>query len=558
MITKNRAKLLRLFYANPGGAFYMQGIEKVLGKKPGVFQRTLNKMEEQGILRSEYRANARCFKASTKHPVYRELKSIIFKTSKALVIFIFLILTASYSLCEEEAAPSDIDTLGIAPQYPAAGLIKAEVNTKSSAAPLSLQDSILIACKNNKAIQIQEKEVVAAKANILDAESVFLPNLGVGASYTHIDQISPVSGLLPESGKRDPRIFTGYKNENKANASLDTNLFDGGANYAALNHARTNLKIQSETLRARKLDVEFDVKSLYYGLLLAYETERIAEDLINQAEAHYEDVKSRFEQGTSSRFDMLQSKVQVSKLMPELVKAKNAIYLIMAEFNKLLGLKVQEPVEIDGRLERSLININEEEFLKEAYLNKPEMILKSLGVNMSKWSIETARANGMPQINTNLDYTWKSNDIGNMINRRHSNWDFGIAVTMPIFDGFSTKAKVDAARARFAQSKLEKADVTDQIAVDVRQACLDLAKSEAIVESQEDSIVEAREAMKIAVIGYDNGVTTNLDVLDTQVSLSAVEKNLAEGIYDYLMAQANLDRNIGREYLHGGTDEKKD
>jgi outer membrane protein TolC len=145
-----------------------------------------------------------------------------------------------------------------------------------------------------------------------------------------------------------------------------------------------------------------------------------------------------------------------------------------------------------------------------------------------------------------------------MINRRHSNWDVGVAVTMPIFDGFSTKAKVDQARAKYAQSKLEKADVADQIAVDVRQACLDLVESEAIIKSQKDSIVEAKEAMRIAVIGYDNGVTTNLDVLDTQVSLSQVEKNLAEGTYDYLMAQASLDRNLGREYLRETDNEKQD
>ncbi len=463
------------------------------------------------------KANTGYFKANTKYLICKELKSIIFKTGKTLVIFIFLL----FAVADAENGDN----------------------------PMSLEQAIAIALKNNKAVQIQEEEVIAAKADILDAESVFLPKLNTGASYTHTDQISPVSGLLGGGGKRDSRIFTGYKNDNSANASVDTNLFDGGANYAALNQAQTNLKIQMETLRARKLDVEFEAKRLYYGLLLAYETERITQDLVDQAEAHYGDVKSRFEQGTSSKFDLLQSKVQVSKLMPELVKARNAIYLIMADFNKLLSLKVQDPVKIDGKLGYSHIAINEEEFLKEAYLNKPEMILKSLGVNMTKWSIETARANGMPQINTNFDYTWKSNDIGDMINRRHSNWDFGIAVTMPIFDGFSTKAKVDAARAKYAGAKLEKADVADQIAVDIRRACLDMAESEAIIKSQEDSIVEAKEAMKIAVIGYDNGVTTNLDVLDTQVSLSQVEKNLAEGIYDYLMAEADLDRNMGHEFL---------
>lgn len=550
MITKNKAKLLRLFYADPSRAFYMQEIGRALGKKPGVFQRTLNKMEEEGILSSEYKANARYFKANTKYPIYKELKSIISKTSGALVIFIFLILAPFHGICEETDPGAYDAGAAAAPYRPVLEESVQAAGTEDADKPMSLGDAIGIALKNNKAVQIQEKEVAASKAGILDAQSAFLPKLNVGASYTHTDQVSPISDLAGGGGKRDPHIFTGYKNDNKANASLDTNLFDGGANYAVLNQSQANLKIQIETLRARKLDVEFEAKRLYYGLLLAYETERITQDLVDQARAHYEDVKSRFEQGTSSKFDLLQSKVQVSKLIPELVKAKNAAYLIMAEFNKLLGLKVQGRVDAGGKLEYSPIAIDEEEFLKEAYLNKPEMILKSLGVDMNKWSIETARANGMPQVDTDFGYVFRSNDAGDMFNRRHSNWDFGIAVTMPIFDGFSTKAKVDQAKAKYAQSKLEKADAADQIAVDVRQACLDLAESDAIIRSQEDSIMEARDAMRIAVIGYDNGVTTNLDVLDTQVSLSQVEKNLAEGIYDYLMAQANLDRNRGRKFAN--------
>jgi outer membrane protein TolC len=118
---------------------------------------------------------------------------------------------------------------------------------------------------------------------------------------------------------------------------------------------------------------------------------------------------------------------------------------------------------------------------------------------------------------------------------------------MSIFDGMATKAKVDAAKAKYGQAFLAKANIADQLVVDVKTACLDMKKADAIAVSQRDAIVEAKEAVRIAEIGYDNGVTTNLDVLDTQVSLSQVEKNLAEGIYDYLMAQAQLDRILGRE-----------
>ncbi len=60
---------------------------------------------------------------------------------------------------------------------------------------------------------------------------------------------------------------------------------------------------------------------------------------------------------------------------------------------------------------------------------------------------------------------------------------------------------------------------------------------------------EAKEALKISYISYDNGVGINLDVIDSQVALGQVEKNLASGMYDYLLAQAYLDRTMGREYF---------
>jgi len=79
-LTKNRAELLRIFFTNPEQSFYMQEIGRMLGKKPGIFQRMINTMEKDGILLSEYRANARYFKVNKDYPLYAELKNIVFKT----------------------------------------------------------------------------------------------------------------------------------------------------------------------------------------------------------------------------------------------------------------------------------------------------------------------------------------------------------------------------------------------------------------------------------------------------------------------------------------------
>jgi len=79
-LTRNRAELLRIFFTNPKQSFYMQEIGRMLGKKPGIFQRMINTMERDGILVSEYKANARYFKVNKNYPLYAELKNIVFKT----------------------------------------------------------------------------------------------------------------------------------------------------------------------------------------------------------------------------------------------------------------------------------------------------------------------------------------------------------------------------------------------------------------------------------------------------------------------------------------------
>ena len=532
VLTKNRAKLLKLFYSHPEQSYYLQEIGRIIRKKPGVFQRTINRMEKEGILTSEYKANARYFHTNKEYAFYKELKSILDKTKGEGFLIIFMFFLSVFLISGIAQAAESKDALVLS----------------------SLKDAIILAYKNNKEIQIQEKEVAVAKAQILGAKSNFLPQINLDTSYTRRGAV--LTSTAPS--KKDVGVFTGYKNDNQAGISVTEDVYTGGANIANLKQTQLNFKSQEEGLRAKKLDVEFEAKRLYYGLLLAYETERIAKNLVDQAQAHYIEVKDKFNQGTSSKFDLLQSKVQVSLLMPELVKARNAINIVIADLNKLLGLAMQSFIRVEDRLDYSLVEIRESEFLQQAYLNKPEMIIKSLGIDINKWGIKFANATDKPQIGIGANYDFRSNNWGNMFNNRHSNWDVGVSVTIPIFDGFYTKAKVEEAKAKYSQSILSKDNLGDQIALDIKQACLDLVQAKTIIDSQKDNIVEASEALKISEVGYRNGVTINLDVLDSQVNLAQVQKNLAGGIYDYLMAKAQLDRTMGIEYLTEAKNEKKD
>ncbi|MDD2866397.1 MAG: TolC family protein [Candidatus Omnitrophica bacterium] len=525
-LTKNKIRLLKLFYSHPGEAFYMQEIGRMLGKKPGVFQRTINGLEKEGVLVSEYKANARFFRVNTKSPVYAQLRELVMKYEKLFkkgLGILVLCGIASWLAC----AP-------------------AQAEQKEETAPrqaMTIEAAIRTAFDNNKNILIQEKEVDASRAQILDARSVFMPQVNVEGGYKHAGSVPKATAAL--SGKKDYGVYVGYENDNQWGVAVDQSIYTGGANTANLRQQQLNLKVQEETLRALKLDAAFETKRLFFGLLLAYEIARIAQDLLDQAAAHYEDVKKKYKEGTASRFDLLQSKVQVTKVMPELIRAKNAIRLSMADLNKELGLGVYDPLMVDGKLVYQPIAITEEAFLAKAYIHRPEMIVKLLGIDIAKWSIKAAHAGYRPQVNLSADYYYRSDDYSDMFNQRHNNWDVGVSVRVPIFDGFSSLAKVREAKARYAQSQLSQEDVSDQTALLIRQDCLNLRESQAIVDSQKDNVAEAKEALEIAIVSYDNGVGTNLDVLDAQVSLAQIEQTLAEGVYDYMMAQAALDRDTG-------------
>ncbi|NQT22102.1 MAG: TolC family protein, partial [Candidatus Omnitrophica bacterium] len=272
---------------------------------------------------------------------------------------------------------------------------------------MSIDDTVEIAFKNNKQIQIQEREIRVARANILEAQSRFLPKLNMDGSYTYNDAVIEVNAAALGKTEKDIGVSAGYKNDNKYGFSLTETLFKGGANIANWNQANIGFIIQQVSLQSVKLDVEFEAKRLYYGLLLAYETERIVQNLLTQAQAHYMNVKNKFEQGRSSRFDLLQSKIQVSKIVPGLVRATNSVDLIKADLKKLLSINIMTLIEPVDSLEYNPLEINEESFLKEAYAKRPEIILKELGVDIDRWSIEKAKAGYIPDIDASASYYYR-------------------------------------------------------------------------------------------------------------------------------------------------------
>src|SRR3989338_7273175 len=80
LTSKNAKLILGLMFTNPEQEYYLQELARLIGKKAGVIQKAINYLVKEKILIDRKRGNLRFFRVNLSHPLFPELKKIIFKT----------------------------------------------------------------------------------------------------------------------------------------------------------------------------------------------------------------------------------------------------------------------------------------------------------------------------------------------------------------------------------------------------------------------------------------------------------------------------------------------
>jgi len=75
-----RRKILALFFLNSDQEYYFSEVVRLTGTRQGVIQRELKTLADAGILNAEKRGRQKFYAVNRKHPIFRDLRNIIFKT----------------------------------------------------------------------------------------------------------------------------------------------------------------------------------------------------------------------------------------------------------------------------------------------------------------------------------------------------------------------------------------------------------------------------------------------------------------------------------------------
>jgi len=412
---------------------------------------------------------------------------------------------------------------------------------------LTLEDSIRLALSQNPNYLAAEEKVETARAQVREAAASFFPSLNAQGLQTLDEKLFVLEFPSFIPGQPPQRFSIDFTKDYQFSLSLSLPIFTSGRLTSGFKQAKYNHLSTEEGVRQSKQMTVFNTKQAFYSCLLAKDFVKVAEEAVEVAEKHYKNVKSLYEVGMASKFDLLRSEVQVANLKPQLIRARNSLKIAELALKTLLGLDLSQPVEIKGELAYEPFEPDLEESISKALFNRPEVSQVRYQREMAGEMLKMARASNLPTIALAGTYNFWADNLNFKKDNWQSYYTVNLGFSIPIFNGFATSARVAQSKAMIKEIELADKGLQDMIRFEVRQALLKLNEAHESLLSQEKNVEQAQESLRIAELNFSEGMATTLDVSSAQAALSQAKTNYSQALYDYVISRAQLEKAMGVE-----------
>ncbi len=410
---------------------------------------------------------------------------------------------------------------------------------------LTLEKTVDIALSQNPYHLASQERVDAAKARVREAAAQFFPSFNAQGTQTLDEKLFYLEFPSMVPGQPPERVEVDFTRDYQFSFSLNMPLFTSGRLTSGFKQAKFNLLSSKENVNQSIQQTVFEAKKSFYGYLLAEKFVRVAEETVAVARKHLDNVNSMYEVGMASKFDLLRSEVQVANLNPQLIQAKNRLKVAELGLKTLLGMDLSDPVEIKGELSYTPVEPDYEECLEKAYSNRPELKQINYQNKIARETLKMTRSMGLPSLSVVGNYNFWADKFNFKEDTWQNYYSVNLTLSVPIFNGFETSARLAQNRAMIEELKHTKKGLKDMIEFEVKQAILNLEEAKESILSQEKNVEQAEESLRIAELNYSEGLATTLDVSSAQAALTQAKTNYSQALYDYVVSLAQLDKAMG-------------
>lgn len=399
------------------------------------------------------------------------------------------------------------------------------------------------ALTNNWDIKVAAARVLQAEAALQVARSQFMPNISAGGdlvtSRASRNGPSPIpSGVNPQQNYGD--VFVGM-------SAYEVDLW--GKIRRANEAARARYLATQDAQRTVRQTLVAEVATAYLALLeLDYELE-IAQRTYQARTNSLVLTTAREQGGVAAQQDVAQAKILVYGAEASIVaierfreQQENTICILLGRnpgpIQRGEGFLTQRVhTEVPAGLPSSLIE-------RRPDIRFAEELLVSANADIGQ-----AKAAFFPQLTLTGFYGFQSVAFSDLLTGASRTWQFGPAVTLPLFTGGRLRANLKITQAQYAEALAVYQRSVQNAFREVSDSLIFYQRTREFTARQELRTQANREATELANIRYDGGVTSYLEVLYNEQELFTAELNLAQARLNELLSVVQLYRSLGGGWM---------
>lgn len=393
-----------------------------------------------------------------------------------------------------------------------------------AAEPLTLDDYFAAALRRSEVVATQTELIRQAEERYKQANAALYPTVNGVASYTRQDPVP--------AGESSTANFPNRQTLAKVTATQP--LFRGFRDFAALRQNKALLRAQDLDYLSARMQLFKDVAQNFYTVLSIEQDLRNLDVEIKLGLDREKELNARVRIGRSRIGEVLTVQSTVSTLRAQVQQLQGQLSVAREAFGFLSGLDPATPLRDTENLPAGVEPVDE--YLARLAL-RPDVKANQQRLTAAQENVSVARGAKLPSVDLNANRYL--NRTGSL---RDSEWDVGVALTVPIYTGGQLQSKVSQAVSQQTQAELSLSQIRRQAEQEIRSVHQSVVYDQSQLEALEKATEAARKNYEAQRHDYRLGLVTNLDVLQAlttyQENQRALDRARFTAKIDYLTLQA--------------------
>ena len=412
----------------------------------------------------------------------------------------------------------------------------------------TLQDCIDYAMENNITLKKSQLQKQSATEDLKGAKAALLPTVSASTNQSLGYQPWKDTGMA-------------YVTNGTVNTKVDKTSYNGSyslsGQWTVWNGGRNTNTIKLDRLAEQEAElssretansIQERIAQIFSQILYLDESVKVNEQMLETSKKNEERGQEMLNVAKMSKADLAQLSAQRANDDYSIVEAKTQLMNYKLQMKQLLEITDETEFEV------AVPEIGDEMILaaipalqtvyEEALLSRPEIERSQLAVKGSEVSVSIAKAGWMPNVSVTGGVTTSTNSLsgtgwGSQF-KSNVNTQLGLGVSMPIYDGRSTKTAVNKAKIQQLQARLDLQDLQKTLYSDIQGYWINAVNNQEKYKAAKSSVESAQQSYDLLSEQFRLGLKNIVELLAGKDNLLNAQQNQLQSKYLTLYNQQML------------------